>query len=470
MADQPQEPSTTTPKSMSAATEALKPTVDTFRRAISERDFKSAEKIAAALPPAGLRDALRGLTAEQTKALYESIGDDRLATLVEALEPKDAGDVLRRLSNAGAADVLDELAPDDAADVIGAITAEVPERAQPILIEMDRAGDVQALLAYLPETAGGRMTTEFLAVRPETTAEETMRALRERAQQGEFRSYVYITDADNRLVGVVPLYRLVLVDPTTRTADVMVRDPVRVSGTDDQKEVARVFRERRFLAVPVIDLEGRLIGVVTADDIADVMEQEATEDMYRMAGIGVKERATSPMLESARRRIPWLAFNMAWSLGSAFVVSHFQRTIEMAPVLAVFMPVIAGQAGNAGIQTATIVIRSLALGDVTPRDTMTVLLRELGVGLIKGGIFGLTLALIAWLWKGSLMLGVVAGLSLFLNIAIIASTTGVVLPMTLRRLGIDPATIAGVFDTMLSDFMGNLIYLGLATLLIHWLL
>jgi len=134
------------------------------------------------------------------------------------------------------------------------------------------------------------------------------------------------------------------------------------------------------------------------------------------------------------------------------------------------MPVIAGQAGNAGIQTATIVIRSLALGDVTPQDTTRVLVREMGVGLIKGTVFGLALALIAWFWKGNLMLGVVAGLSLFLNIAIVASTTGVLLPMTLRRLGIDPATIAGVFDTMLSDFMGNFIYLGLATLFIHWLL
>jgi magnesium transporter len=161
---------------------------------------------------------------------------------------------------------------------------------------------------------------------------------------------------------------------------------------------------------------------------------------------------------------------MAWSLGSAFVVSLFEGTIEKAAVLAVFMPVIAGQAGNAGIQTATIVIRSLALGDVTPRDTLRVLLKEWGVGLIKGGIFGLALGLIAWLWKGNPVLGLVAGGALFLNIAIVASTTGVVLPMTLRRLGVDPATIAGVFDTMLSDLMGNLIYLGLATLLIRWLL
>jgi magnesium transporter len=469
MAERPQAPGGLAPNSMPGST-ALDVTVNTFRTAIAERDFERAERIATALPPAGLRDALRALTPEQTKALYGAIGDERLAALVERLEPEDADDVLRRLSNVGVADVLDEFAPDDAADVIEAIKAEVPERARAILVEMDRAGDVQALLAYLPDTAGGRMTTDFFAVRPEATAEEVLRALRERAREGEFRSYGYVTDEGNRLVGVIPLYRLVLIDPATKVADVMVRDTVRVKGTDDQEEVARVFRERRFLAVPIVDLEGRLIGVVTADDIADVIEQEATEDMYRMAGIGVKERATSPMLESARRRVPWLAFNMVWSLGSALVISRFQRTIEMAPVLAVFIPVIAGQAGNAGIQTATIVIRSLALGDVTPRDTIMVLFREWGVGLIKGGIFGLALTLIAWLWQGNLMLGVVAGFSLFLNIAIVASTTGVLLPMSLRRIGIDPATIAGVFDTMFSDLMGNLIYLALATLLIQWLL
>ena len=151
-----------------------------------------------------------------------------------------------------------------------------------------------------------------------------------------------------------------MVDPATPIADFMVSEPVRVRGTDNQREVARVFRERHFLAVPVVDLEGRLIGVITADDVADVLDQEATEDMYRMAGVGVTERATSPMLESARRRVPWLAFNMVWSLGSAFVISVFTPTIARAAVLVVFIPVITGQAGKAGIQTATIVIRSLA--------------------------------------------------------------------------------------------------------------
>jgi magnesium transporter len=314
------------------------------------------------------------------------------------------------------------------------------------------------------------MNPRYARMRPDMSVDEAIGYLRRAARERLATIYyIYVLDTAQRLVGVISFRELFAAPPDRTVGDTMHREFVSVPHDMDQEEVARTIRRARLMAVPVLDAERRIQGVVTVDDVIDVMIEEQTEDMYRMAGVGVQERATSPMLESAQRRVPWLAFNMAWSLGSAFVVSTFQPTIEAAAVIAVFMPVIAGQAGNAGIQTATIVIRSLALGDVSPRDTMQVLFREFGVGLIKGGTFGVVLGLIAWLWKGSAMLGVVAGVSLFLNIAIVASLSGVLLPMALARLGRDPATIAGVFDTMLSDLMGNLIYLGLATLLLRWL-
>jgi magnesium transporter len=447
-------------------------TADAFRYALARGDLAAAGRIAGLLPRSELAPALLGLSPAQVTAAYKGLGDELLAQLVRELRAADAAEVLCRLTDTQFADVIDELPPDDAAHIVEALKAIEPARVQPILVEMDRAGDVQELLAFLPDTAGGHMTTDVLAIRPATTAQQAIETLRKRTKDrgSEFRSYIYVTDDARQLLGVVPLYRLVMMDPKTPVAEIMSADPVRVLGTDDQREVARVFRERHFLAVPVVDLEGRLIGVITADDVADVLDEEATEDMYRMAGVGVTERATSPMLESARRRVPWLAFNMVWSLGSAFVISIFQPTIEAAAVLAIFIPVITGQAGNAGIQTATIVIRSLALGDVTTKDTLSVLLREWGVGLIKGVIFGLSLAIIAIVWQHNVALGVIAGTALFLNIALVASTTGVLLPMTLRKIGIDPATIAGVFDTMFSDLMGNLLYLGIATVLLKWLL
>ena len=359
--------------------------------------------------------------------------------------------------------------PDDAADLIQSAPPDERERLLQLL-DGPTAQEVAGLLAYRADQAGGLMSPRYVRLRPEMSVDEAISYLRLAARERlETIYYIYVLDTAERLVGVISFRELFSAPPDEKVSDVMRVDFVSVRSDAHQEEVARLIRRTRLMAVPVLDPEGRIQGIVTVDDVIDVLVEEQTEDMYRMAGIGVEERATSPMLESARRRVPWLAFNMAWSLGSAFVVSVFQPTIEKAAVLAVFMPVIAGQAGNAGIQTATIVIRSLALGDVTPRDTLRVLLREMGVGLIKGGTFGLALALIAWLWKGSAMLGVVAGVSLFLNIAIVAAVSGVVLPMALCRLGRDPATIAGVFDTMLSDLMGNLIYLGLATLLLRWL-
>lgn len=361
------------------------------------------------------------------------------------------------------------LPPDDAADLIQCAPGEQRRSLMELLDEPTRK-EVSGLLAYREDVAGGLMSPRYVRLRPEMTAEEAITYLRQAARDRlETIYYIYVVDSGQHLVGVISFRELFAAPPDRTIGDAMHRDFISVRDDMDQEEVARTIRRERLMAVPVLDAQGRIHGIVTVDDAIDVIVEEQTEDMYKMAGVGVHEHALSPMLDSARRRVPWLGFNMAWSLCSAFVVSIFQPTIEKAAVLAVFMPVIAGQAGNAGIQTATIVIRSLALGEVSVRDTMAVLMREWGVGLIKGGTFGVLLGLIAWVWKGNAILGVVAGLSLFLNIAVIASTTGVLLPMGMRWLGRDPATVAGVFDTMLSDLMGNLIYLGLATALLRWL-
>ena len=227
-------------------------------------------------------------------------------------------------------------------------------------------------------------------------------------------------------------------------------------------------RHYNLLALPVVDDEDRLLGVITADDVLDVQVQEATEDMLRMAGVGVQERAFSPVFESARRRIPWLTFNMAWAFAGAAIIGIFNGTLDKVAALAIFMPMIAGQAGNAGIQTATIVVRAISLDEVHPNDMVALLRKEWCLGAIKGTIFGGALMVVAWISQSNVYFGMVAGGAMFINM-FVASTTGVVLPLTLRRMGIDPAMIAGVFDTMLTDLFGFMIYLGLATLFISHL-
>jgi magnesium transporter len=246
----------------------------------------------------------------------------------------------------------------------------------------------------------------------------------------------------------------------------MSREIVKARDDMDQEEMARLVQRYDLVAMPVVDAEDRLVGVITVDDVLDIVEEEATEDILKLAGIGVKETALSPIRESARRRLPWLIVNMGVALISALVIAQFEDTIAKVAALAAFMPVIAGQGGNAGIQTATIVVRGLALDEIDRSDLARVLSKEIGLGVVKGVVFGGALAAIAYLWEGNGTLAFVAGLAMFINM-IVASTGGVLIPMTLRYgLKVDPATAAGVFDTMLTDIMGFFVFLGLATLLL----
>jgi magnesium transporter len=324
------------------------------------------------------------------------------------------------------------------------------------------------LLTYPEQSAGGRMSTDVVALRRDWTVEESIQFLRRESPDAERPFYLYVVDDDGHLAGLVSLRSLVTAAPETPVAAVSTAEVIKVDALEDQEVAAERMRHYNLLALPVVDESNHLRGVITADSVLDVQVEEATEDIYRMAGIGVKEWAFSPVWESAGRRIPWLAFNMVWAFAGAIVISIFEGTLERLATLAVFMPMIAGQAGNAGIQTATIVVRSMALGELEPQDGLRVLRKEWALGLIKGVIFGGTLGVVAGIWQNDAVFGFVAGAAMFLNM-LVASTTGVFIPLTLRRFGIDPAAIAGVFDTMITDLMGFLIYLGLATLLISQL-
>jgi magnesium transporter len=349
---------------------------------------------------------------------------------------------------------------DAAADVLQSLS---PAETGSLLAQMRSVNQVRPLLAYPAETAGGLMTRGYVEIRPEMTASEAIDLLRSiQTSANEVYYYMYVISEANQLIGVVNLRQLVVADSATPVTELMTREIISVLPGTDQEECARLIQHYRLRALPVVDANGVLRGTITADDIMDVLAEEATEDMFKMAGVGVKERAFSPLRESIIRRVPWLSFNMTWAFAGAAVISLFEGTLQRVATLAIFMPMIAGQAGNAGIQTATIVVRSMALGEVSAGDAARLLGKELALGAVKGAIFGSALGVIAWVWKGNEVLGLVAGVALFCNM-LVAATAGVLIPITLRRLGFDPATIAGVFDTMLTDLMGFLIYLGLAT-------
>jgi magnesium transporter len=411
------------------------------------------------LHPADQAEAFRRLEPSEREQMLALLRPEALAQLIEYLDDEHREELVERLPRAVLARVLDYMTTDEAADVLQNLA---PAEVARLLASMETANDVAPLLRHAPESAGGLMTRGYVALHHEMTSQAAINYLRLRQPGAQDPYYLYVLDGANRLQGIVSLRELVVADPNTAIEDIMTKEVVSVPPGTDQEECARLIQRYRFRTLPVVDETGVLQGIVTIDDLIDVVTEEATEDMYRMAGVGVKEWAFSPLRESISRRVPWLAFNMVWAFAGAAVISLFEGTIREVAAIAIFMPMIAGQAGNAGIQTATIVVRSMALGEVQTRDAGRLLFKELAMGGIKGALFGGVLGLIAWLWQGNATLGVVAGAALFLNM-LVAATCGVLVPMTMRRLGFDPATIAGVFDTMLTDLMGFLIYLGLAT-------
>ena len=435
---------------------------DQLRRLVEAGALARAVDLLADSHPADQADLIEKLEDEDRERLVRALPSDQLAELLEYLDEEMRADLLADLPANVLAPVLDQVDEDVAADIVQDLE---PEQAGEVVQLLEDRESVEELLRYPEESAGGRMSTEVVALRRHWTVEEAIQFLRTESPDDQHPFYLYVVDEEHHLTGTVSLRALVTAAPETPIAAIMGEEVLSVLVTEDQEVAAERMRHYNLLALPVVDEMGRLRGVITADDVLDVQVEEATEDIFRMAGVGVKEWAFSPVWESAGRRIPWLGFNMIWAFAGAMIISVFEGTLDKVAALAIFMPMIAGQAGNAGIQTATIVVRSMALGELEPKDGLRVLRKEWALGLLKGVLFGGVVAIVAWIWQNHAIFGLVAGAAMFLNM-IVASTTGVIIPLTLRRFGIDPAAIAGVFDTMITDLMGFLIYLGLATLLL----
>jgi magnesium transporter len=417
--------------------------------------------------PADVAPLFKGLEPSEARLLFDVLFSTRKAAkTLKELPPDLLPDVLALIDDEKVGRVIARADPDDAVTFIASLPEERRER---VLAHVDpeRRAGFDKMISYPEGTVGRIMTTDLLALSPEITAQGAIDKIRERGELETF-FYLYVVDEAGKLIGVVPIRNLVVAPPGRPLRDMMIADPIRSEVSVDQEEAARIVSKYDLLALPIVDRDGRLLGLITVDDVIDVIADETTEDMYKMAGVGIKERAFSPLRESAARRVPWLGFNMVWAFAAASVISFFEKTIGQVPSLAIFMPIIAGQAGSAGIQTATVVVRSMALGEIESTNLAQLLRKEWGLGLIKGVLFGSVLGVVAWIWKGNATLGLIAGVAMFLNM-LVAATCGVLVPTTLRRFGLDPATVAGVFDTMLTDFMGFLIFLGLATLLIHFL-
>jgi magnesium transporter len=360
-----------------------------------------------------------------------------------------------------------ELPSDDVAAIIDHLPEELSAAVLELMQKKPAGADVGELLEYPEKTAGRIMNPKVFALSEDMTAAEAITAL-QGSRDVEMVFYLYVIDGRRHLVGVVSLRRLLLVPPDTPLKRIMTTDLISARVDMDQEEVAGQVASYNLLAIPVVDAENKLVGVITVDDVIDVIKDEATEDVYRLAGLASDDRVFTTPIESLRKRLPWLLVNLVTAFIAASVVKLFEGTIGLVTSLAVFMPVVAGMGGNAATQTLAVIVRGIALGELTWSNTRKALIKEALVGLGNGVACGIVGAGVAWLMQGSPWLGLILGMAMIINM-FVAATAGTLIPLALRALKVDPALASSVFITTLTDVFGFLSFLGLGALFIKYL-
>jgi len=385
---------------------------------------------------------------------------------VSEMGPERGAQMLTGRSAEEAAKLLQEIPSDDAAALIDYLPEELAREVLELMRRRE-SGQVESLLEYGEQTAGRIMNPAVFALSEDLTVGEAITALQS-SRDVEMVFYLYVVDARRHLVGVTSLRRLLLVSPETPLKRIMTPDVISVRVDTDQEEVARQVASYNLLAVPAVDEENKLVGVVTVDDVIDVIKDEATEDLYRMAGVSGDERIATPAFEALRKRLPWLGVNLGTAFMASSVVALFESTISRATALAVFMPIVAGMGGNAATQTLTVVVRGLALGELSWANARKVLLKEVTVGVGNGVVLGVVAALVAWVTKGNPMLGLLLGMAMLCNM-VVATTAGTLVPLGLKALKVDPALGSSVFITTATDVVGFASFLGFATIFVRYL-
>ena len=399
----------------------------------------------------GVRDLLlREFRADELAALLEFVDPHYRELMLETLPPERIAEIVRAFPDDIAADAVQELSGSEAAQVVSALPAAA-------------RASISELVGYAPDTAAGRMTGRRLTVPADNTVAQVIETLH-KIPVDERVPTIYAVGPDERLVGVVNFRALLISDPGARVGDV-VELVVTVAADTDQEEAARVLKQYNLPALPVVDADGRVLGTLTADDLLHVLEEEVTEDMFRLAGVNEEEDLES-VSRSVRYRLPWLYANLLTVLLAAWVVALFEATLAQVAILAAFLPVVAAQGGNAGLQTVTVVVRSLALGRIAARSTLRVVRHELATGLVTGLASAAAVGVVAWLWQGNAWLGGLLAVAVAADV-LIGVAAGVLIPIALHVGRQDPALSAGIWLTTVTDVCGFFLYLGLASVIIE---
>jgi magnesium transporter len=412
--------------------------------------------------------ALETMHEDEAIEILKNLPPSVSVKILHNLQVNYAAALLKEIPTSTFKEIVENLSPEQGAAIIINIPEDIRKRLLECLSNKSRQM-IQELLIFPVDSAGSIMTTNFIAFRTDIRVKDAIQRIRSLAFQKQASSYVYVIDNGNRLVGVLNMRDLLLASPEAKLESAMIKDVFTINAFTDREEVANQLSSRRYFAAPVVDSDNKLLGIVNSDQLLSHVQQEATEDIQKMFGAGGNERVYSSIWFSLRKRLPWLHINLATAFLAGSVVSLFQDTIAKIAVLAVFLPVIAGQSGNAGLQSLAVVMRGLVMREIPPKNVPMLLIKEAKIGIFNGIIIGFVTAFISWIWKGNPYLGLVIGLAMILTL-IIAGLAGAIIPLAMKTFGLDPAQSSSIILTTVTDVVGFFVFLSFAVIFQSYLI
>ncbi|MBZ8174882.1 magnesium transporter [Staphylococcus delphini] len=399
----------------------------------------------------------RFLSPEEVSEFFENleIDEEDYEALFETMNATYASQVLEQMSYDNAVDILNQLSKKKIASLL-------------MLMNREEAKEIKALLHYDEDTAGGIMTTEYISLTINTPVHEALMRVKDQAPDAETIYVIFVVDEDKKLVGVISLRDLIIAENDAYIEDIMSERVISANVADDQEDVAQTMRDYDFIAMPVVDYQNHLLGIITIDDIVDVMDEEASEDYSRLAGVSDIDSTDDTIFQTALKRLPWLLILTVLGMITASILGSFEETLEKVALLAAFIPIISGMSGNSGTQSLAVSVRNISTGDIKEKSKIKLALRESGSGFLTGITCAISLSLIIMLLYGQPYLALIVGTSLTIAMTV-GTTIGSVIPLVINRLGIDPAVASGPFITTINDIVSMLIYFGLATTFMSYL-
>lgn len=448
--------------------EEVKTNIDEFIDAVEKKDKSRMDKLYEHLEAIDIAVSFSNTSEKIVKNFCKIANDEKIADILEQADEKVQKKIIAELDNYRILYIFNYMQKDDIVDILSCLPIDRSKQ----IVNLMREGDkkvIQELLGYSQDSAGGIMTTEYIALNGNMTIKAAMVKIKNIAPKTEVIESIFVIDSKRELIGIADLRDILISNDDVILKDIADKEYISVEPETDQEEVSMLVSKYDLKVIPVLDKRKALIGIITVDDIIDVIEEEHTEDMYGLAGVSKEENLDSSISESIKLRLPWLIINLFTAFLAAAIIKIFESTIEQVVALSATMSIVTGMGGNAGTQTLSIMVRSIAIGDINGKQKIKLIMKEVGLGLINGSITGLITGIIVYFMYGNVYLGVIIFLAMIANL-IISGFFGIIIPLVLMKCKADPALASSIFLTTATDVLGFFVFLGLAHLMLPYLL